>query len=193
MVVGAIFGRRRRGSFRRPIFAARSANERKPNSLNSLDERLVIEAADAAGVPIGGDRHVRIQADELARQQRLLAALRRVSCLSRRALRRRVPEIVERAVGFEQLLGGFRSDAGDAGDVVDFVADEGLEIDDLIGPTPQSSRSAAASKTWFLRMLKTATRSVMSCRQSLSPVTMKQFAPASSQMRASVASTSSAS
>ena len=45
------------------------------------------------------------------------------------------------------------------------------------GAMPQSSRRAAASKTWFLRMLKTATRSVISCRQSLSPVTMKQFAP----------------
>ena len=42
-------------------------------------------------------------------------------------------QIVERAVGFEQLLGGFRADAGDAGDVVDLVADQGLEVDDLIG------------------------------------------------------------
>ena len=44
-----------------------------------------------------------------------------------------IENVVERAVGFEQLLGRFGADAGDAGDVVDFVADERLEIDNLVG------------------------------------------------------------
>ena len=42
-------------------------------------------------------------------------------------------EVVERAVRFEQLLGRLRADAGDARHVVDLVADERLEVDDLVG------------------------------------------------------------
>ena len=40
-----------------------------------------------------------------------------------------------------------------AGDVVDLVAHERLEVDDLLGAMPQSSRKRSASYTSSLRML----------------------------------------
>ena len=61
------------------------------------------------------------------------------------------------------------------------------------GAIPHSACSVSRSKTSFLRMLKTFTRSVINCRQSLSPVTRKHWPPSSSVTRATVARTSSAS
>ena len=76
---------------RRRVRATRSANVRKPNSANSSASRCVIHAADAAGVPIGHDRHLRIEPHQLAREQRRSRGIRRASCPSRRAPRRRAP------------------------------------------------------------------------------------------------------
>ena len=94
---------------------------------------FVIEIADAAGIPIGRDRHLGIEPHELAGKERLLAAFDEFLAFGAGDFGGVLEQVVQRAVGFEQLLGGFGADAGDAGHVVDFVADQGLEVDDLVG------------------------------------------------------------
>ena len=134
VVVGVVGGGGAERALFGPSLATRSTNERKPNSANSSASASLVDAADAAGVPIGRDRHLGIEPHELARKQCLLAAFEEFLALCAGHLGGVLEQVVERAVGFEQLLGRLGADAGDAGHVVDLVAHERLEVDDLVGP-----------------------------------------------------------
>ena len=119
-----------------------------------LGEPLLVEAADAAGVPIGHDRHVGVEPRQLARQQCRLAAFDELLPFGAGDLVGVGQQIVERVVFFEPDLGRLRADRRHAGHVVDLVAHQRLEIDDLVrAGCPNRPRSAAASNTSSLRML----------------------------------------
>ncbi len=121
---------------------------RKPKSWNSANAASRSIAARPSGVPVDRDGHVRVEADQFAAQQGLIAEFQQVF-LALRA--RHIVGVIEhgfqRAELFEQLPGELRPDQRHARHVIDRVAHQGLKVDHLlrrdspIGPQPARGRT----------------------------------------------------
>ena len=111
-----------------------SARRRKPSSVKQRKTRPV-GLLHAGRFPIDRDGKLRVELDELAADAGLVGERFEVFTELGPALGRVGPgeALFERLELRQQGRGFFRPDEGDAGDVVDAVADEGLKIDDLVG------------------------------------------------------------
>ena len=90
-------------------------------------------------------------------------------------------QVLERAELLEQLGAGLQADAGDARDVVDGVAGQGEQVDDLVGADAPVGLQAGDVEDLCLRRLKIRIWSSSSCRASLSAVQMKTSSPRSAR------------
>ena len=101
--------------------------------MEQRQRRLQVDAARAAGIPVDRERNVRVEADQIAAQQGLIAKLHQVLLAFRsRHVAGMVENRFQRAVLFQQLPGELRPDQRHARHVVDRIAHQGLKIDDLL-------------------------------------------------------------
>ena len=95
---------------------------------------IAIEAAHAPGVPVDFHRHVGVEPHQVATQQCLPAVLDQVLlALGAGDVLGVIEDRFQGAVLFEQLAGELGPDQRHARHVVDRIAHQGLEIDDLLG------------------------------------------------------------
>ena len=125
------------------------------------------------------------QPDQLAAQKNLVAELIRVSrrfgCLISPA---RSSRVSRSPYSFQKLGRGLGTDAGRAGDVVDAVADQGLESTILSGVTPNFSITASSSRRLSFIGSYMMTPPPISCIRSLSDETMTAWPPAARALQA---------
>ena len=134
--------------------ATRCPMLRKPKSRNKARAASRSMRPGPAGRPVDRQRHVGVQADQLAAQQGLIAEPEQVLLpFGPRHLGGMIEDGLQRAILFEQLPGELRPDQRHARHVVDRVAHQRLEIDHLPRRDPPLLPKRAASKSSFLRML----------------------------------------
>ena len=102
-------------------------------------------------------------------------------------------QVVERAELAEEGAGEALADTGHARDVIDGVAGQGQEIDDLVGADSPFLLEPRGVHDLVLAEVEMRICSLINWRASLSAVTMKTSRPRSWPRRARVAITSSAS